>query len=250
VADQNAEIRARDARAANYEAWYRGRGWLFDQIERETIWQALDLQPGQTLWDAGSGTGRLAREAAPTASRVFATDFSPRSVEVLRSACAEGGITNVEAHVADLTGPPPFLDRVDRVLSVQTIQHLPTEEDRRTAVGHLHDRLNPGGRAVIVLYNWLRQQRQGLEKSGQNHEGIHYLRFTPEEAQGLMESAGFGQVTVRGSNHFLRMHHLRNTPLYGALRPLAWLDVQLSRAPGSARWGNFLVVTGVRGGAE
>ncbi len=249
MADQNAEIQARDARAEKYEAWYRERGWLFDQIERETIWRALDLQPGQRLWDAGSGTGRLAREAAPIASRVFATDFSPRSIEVLRAACVDAGITNVEAFVADLTQPPPFTGLVDRVLSVQTIQHLPTEEDRSAAVGHLRDRLHPGGRAVIVLYNWLRQRRQGLEKAGRNHEGIHYLRFTPEEARRLMEGAGFEQVTVRGSNHFLRMHHLRKTPLYRALRPLAWLDVQLSHAPGSARWGNFLVCSGVRSAA-
>lgn len=250
MADQSGELRHRDQAAEQYEDWYKARGALFDWVEKRTVTRLLRLEPGQSLWDAGCGTGRFSRPAAAVASRVYATDFSPRSIELLKETCREQGITNVEATVADLTDPPPFEEKVDRVLSVQTVQHLPTAGSRLDAVRHMYGQLVDGGRAVVVVYNWSAQQRQGLEKQGTIKDGFHYYRFTPAETVRLMHDAGFDAVMLRGSNHFMRMHGLRSTPVYPLLKPLAWLDVMLSGAPGSPRRGNFLVAVGRKGASS
>jgi len=75
------------------------------------VYQALDLQPGMRVLDAGCGTGNFEAfiaEKDPPDVRIEALDFSPRMLRVARGKCDRLGAYTFEQ--ADLNRPLPYAD--------------------------------------------------------------------------------------------------------------------------------------------
>jgi len=122
---QEKEIEYRDKVAPEYEQWNIERAaYCGDWLEKRVIMNRINPQPEETILDAGCGTGRLTRLLAPKCKKVYATDFSPRSIEVLNERIRRERIHNVESFVWDITQPFPFNKPVDKVLSCQVVQHI------------------------------------------------------------------------------------------------------------------------------
>jgi cyclopropane fatty-acyl-phospholipid synthase-like methyltransferase len=126
----------------------------FDDPARDA-WQmpdrviaALDLKPGQSVADIGSGTGyfsvRLAK--SPAHPKVFGADIEPEMVKYLQARAQKEGLTNITAVHA---GPdsPNLPEPVDVALIVDTYHHI---GDRVAYFEKLSKSLKPGGRVAII----------------------------------------------------------------------------------------------------
>jgi SAM-dependent methyltransferase len=251
------EIRIRDVRAADYlEAVSASMGAAYNAVELETVLDWLAPQPHETVLDAGCGVGRLTPVLARTCRRVFAVDHSSRSIEILRERLLECGIGNVESSVGDLTQPSPFSEIMDKVVSVQTLQHIPGAGKRLAALSYLLESLKPGGTLVFTGYNHLpRKLKHGLRGRALKQEtiepdylsdedergiGLYCHRFRPDELRDAMANAGFADVRIGGCNNVPRA--VRR--LLG--RTLGGPDRAFSRSSLSRYTGAYLIVKGVK----
>src|SRR3989338_259534 len=148
MSNQEQEILARDSQAEEFEEWYLKKGFFYDWVEKKTIRNSLNLQSGDIVLDAGCGTGRLARAIAKQCKKVYGLDFSAKSIEVLNRRAIDEGIHNIETYICDFIKYIPIKEKVDKIISVQAIQHIPAAGEKIKALKNLYDQLKPGGICV------------------------------------------------------------------------------------------------------
>ncbi len=221
------------------------KGILFDWVEQKLILDTFNLQQEDIVLDAGCGSGRITQEIAKHCRKVYAYDSSPKCIEVLNR--TSNG-KNIEAFVHDMTIPLLDIERVDKVLSTQAIQHIPSESLRITALQNLYDRLKPGGICVATVYNASNHFVYAGPKEYTLPNGVTYARYYYRELASLFQEVGFGQITVRGSVNFRGYRHLNRWGLYRVFKPLALLDSLLSKLPISCMTGALLIAKGVKRG--
>ena len=119
---------------------------------RKLLWdtyQALDLEPGMRVLDAGCGTGNFehfVHQKNPPSVCIDAIDFSAAMLAVASKKNADLG--NVEFSCGDLSGPLPYPDAsFDRVLSINVLYALP---DPDSTMRELLRVLKPGGVIVVT----------------------------------------------------------------------------------------------------
>jgi ubiquinone/menaquinone biosynthesis C-methylase UbiE len=134
------------------EDWVR----LFEGPERDA-WQRpdvlvalLQIEPGQTVADVGTGTGylvgRLSR-AVGAKGRVLAEDVEPDMIRYVKERAVREGLANVEGIVGGADDPRLPAGSVDRVLVVDTWHHVTA---RAAFAKKLAAALRPGGFLAVV----------------------------------------------------------------------------------------------------
>jgi SAM-dependent methyltransferase len=110
---------------------------------------ALDLRPGETVLDLGSGAGLdvflAARRVGPT-GRAIGVDMTPAMLDRARAAAVKAGLTNVEFRQGRLEKLPVADASVDAVTSNCVINLVP---DKGAVFREVARVLRPGGRLVI-----------------------------------------------------------------------------------------------------
>ena len=157
AAAQNAPPRAgaeahrpqRDTRA--YIAMLEGPARDAYQKPDEVI-RALELKPGETVADIGSGSGyftlRLAR-AVGEAGHVYGVDIDPELTRHLNRRIRDSGLRNVQTVLAE-PDDPLLPDRsIDRFLIVNTWHHI---EGHERYLALLKKLLKPGGQIIMIDY--------------------------------------------------------------------------------------------------
>jgi len=129
---------------------------MFDAPDR-VLWQhpvevtqLLEIAPGQTVADLGTGTGYFLpylSVAVGSSGHVLALDSEPAMIEHVRARVAREGITNVEARAVAADDPGLAPESVDHVLVVDTWHHF---ADRALYARRLREALRPGGTVVVV----------------------------------------------------------------------------------------------------
>ncbi|HVT61855.1 MAG TPA: arsenite methyltransferase [Thermoanaerobaculia bacterium] len=111
--------------------------------------QFLDLQPGETVLDLGSGAGvdalLAARQVGPQ-GRVLGVDMTAAMLERARENTAAAGVANVEFRAGRLEALPVADAAVDAVTSNCVINLVP---DKGAVFAEIARVLRPGGRLVI-----------------------------------------------------------------------------------------------------
>ena len=121
-------------------------------VEWTTLWGRVHegFDPRLPILDAGCGTGRFSERLARLGVRVVGSDFSRESLRIARRR-TDGAAAFVEADLRQL----PFRCRVfHQVLCSQVISHLIDREDAIAALRELSRVLRPGGRLIIIAYNY------------------------------------------------------------------------------------------------
>ena len=127
---------------------------------RKLMWDsydALELEPGMRVLDAGCGTGNFEAFIAmknPPDIELTAVDFSHSMLDRARMKCADAGFAQFEW--ADLDGRLPFEDATfDRIVSINVLYTLPNQDHTMRELMRV---LKPGGRLVLTSpapgYGW------------------------------------------------------------------------------------------------
>ena len=165
--------REKEAREREY-----GRGDRYiSEVARlpqlDAVRSALGDCRGLRVLDAGCGNGEMT-QVVQTAARIVAFDFAWSGLmeHHLR------GSASVDLIQADACRMP-FRDSIfDACISTEVLQHLPSEAQRATFLGHLRRTLKPGGKLVVTTFNWSSyHQKGGVPKEGFFDNGIFRRRL-------------------------------------------------------------------------
>jgi SAM-dependent methyltransferase len=198
-ADQKSERALRDSLADNYISdieLSRGPYWMQGQIGM--VLSMLHLGSRHHLYDAGTGVGIYALEIARRypSVRITASDFSPRSIEMLQEEVERRGYRNIHGIVADIVNHAPEPESFDRAICNDVLQHLPGHEARLQAVRNILQGLRKDGIFVTTNYRWGGWIKPPAPKEDRNYRGIglHRFAFTEEELGDLLHEAGLRDV--------------------------------------------------------
>ena len=148
------------------------------EIQVDRVVAALQLAPGMTVADLGSGSGLftrpLARSVAP-GGIAYAVDIDAALLKIVERSATVAGIENirtVHAAPADPSLPAP----VDLIFICDTFHHLP---DKPAYARTLFHYVKPGGKVAIIDF---------VSHWPAGHEA---MRYTVDSLTGWMTAAGF-----------------------------------------------------------
>ena len=145
-------LRFDDAAARHLEAMYSTPDVI---AQRRWTRQALNLRPGESVVDVGSGPGLLAAEMAldvgPT-GRISGIDISETMLQMARSRCAKlTSAALVDFQVGDATKLPFPDETFNAAVSTQVYEYV---VDVDAAIREVRRVLRPGGRVLVVDTDW------------------------------------------------------------------------------------------------
>jgi ubiquinone/menaquinone biosynthesis C-methylase UbiE len=172
---------------------------------KERMLELASLAPGQTVLEAASGPGMLAREAARrigATGSVVAADIAEAALEEGRKRASAEGLGNISFKVEDAEAMS-FADAgFDRILCSMGLMHFPSAD---VAAREMLRVLKPGGRLVASV--WGSEERvpflacalHCLQRNlpPPRTERPSIFRFgTAGALHGLIAGAGFAEVQV------------------------------------------------------
>ena len=150
-------------------------------IERAVAEFAAGLPAGSRVLDAGCGEGRYARHFER--HNYVGVDLGVGD--------ASWDYTGLQT-LADLGALPFAAGSFDACLNIVTLEHVPQPH---VALGEMARILKPGGRLLVAVpHEW------------EIHQAPHdYFRFTTHGVRRLLESAGFGDLSIEPAGGYFRL---------------------------------------------
>jgi SAM-dependent methyltransferase len=219
------------------------------QLEYEMTWRYLEQYlPAQgSILEVGAASGRYTLELARRGYMVTAVDLSAALLEINRKRLADAGLTNqvrfVVADARDLSAVSE--DTFDAALLMGPLYHLLLEDDRKTALKQVYDRLRPDGIIFSALLSrfgimgdlikktpaWIENPAavQWLLSHGHRPDdappgGFRGYFARIDEIAPLHESVGFETLTLAGVEPGISADDESYNILQGEQRRL-WLDL-------------------------
>ena len=153
---------------------------------REKMIDLARLKPGETVLDAGCGTGTLAiaakRRVGPNGT-VYGIDLSPEMIARARNKAGKAGL-EVDFRNASIEALPFPDAQFDVALSTLMLHHLP-RKIRETGLREIRRVLKPDGRVLVVDFG---QSERPKGLIGRLHHGHGHVK--PTEVAALLNSAG------------------------------------------------------------
>ncbi len=164
------------------DAYSHENGLITKAEVRAAALSCLDLEPGQTMWDLGAGSGSVGLEACLLLGhgRVVAVERRPERIKQIRTNRARFGVGNLEVVEADLPQGLADLPQPDRVFvggGGENLGAIVSESARL---------MKPGGRVVaaVVRLESLAVAREAMSKAGLNVRTIHMQVSRGEDLAG------------------------------------------------------------------
>ena len=170
----------------------------FAQAPNFNRWMADTIRPyvGRRVLEIGAGMGNLTRQLVPGRKRYVATDIDREHLDRLRNRLARR--PNLE--IAELNAALPenhdlFQGQMDTVICLNVLEHI---EDDLGALRNIHNLLEQGGRAIILV-----PCGQSIYNSLDEELG-HFRRYSEDQLRERMTQAGFDVETVLRFNRASR----------------------------------------------
>ncbi len=163
------------AYAARWESPERDAWQMPDELVA-----ALEIEPGMTVADIGTGTGYLLGRlsaAAGDAGRVYAIDVEQAMIDWVTTRASDEGWANVQPLLAPFDGPGVEASSLDRAVTVNVWHHI---EDRSAYAAAMFDAVKSGGTFVVVE----------TKLDADAGPPVHY-RLAPEAVMEELSAAGF-----------------------------------------------------------
>ena len=155
----------------------------------------IDVKPGQTLLDLGSGAGLdliLASRKVGPRGKVIGLDMTPQMIDACKKNLTKAGVTNFDVRLGEMEQMPVADAEVDWIISNCVINLSP---DKETVFSEAFRVLKPGGRMLvsdIVTNNLPEKYRNDLSA----WVGCIAGAVEEDEYIGLVRKAGFIDVNV------------------------------------------------------
>jgi ubiquinone/menaquinone biosynthesis C-methylase UbiE len=189
--------------------WQRSREYVWDASRKvgESLVEALDPKPGQTILELACGvgdTGFMAASRVGDEGRLIATDFSPGMIEAARSRAQELGLRNVEFRVMDAENMDLGDDSADGVLCRWGYMLM---ADPAAALAETRRVLRDGGRLAFSVWGppernvWAAITGAALVQGGHmdppqpGSPGI-FAMASPDRIRELVTGAGFAEPRI------------------------------------------------------
>jgi len=183
--DANAGYRTPEGRAA-VAGTLADPGRDARQHPKELV-AALDIAPGGTVVDLGTGPGYmlpfLAAAVGPS-GKVIAEDIQTDFIDKARAKAQQSGLSNVTFVLGSETDPRLPAGVADLILVLDAYHHFDYPEKM---LASLKMALKPGGRIAIVEYH----KRRGAMGGGDPDRPLKHIRATDQEVVKELEAGGF-----------------------------------------------------------
>ena len=128
--------------------------WSVSVIEDIAFYVDEAVESGGPVVELGVGTGRIAIPTAAAGIHVIGIDSSQGMLDVCAEQARRAGVAPLlDLRLGDLRRPPVD-ERVPLVTCpFRAFLHLPTDEDRSTALAAVHALLRPAGRFVFDVFS-------------------------------------------------------------------------------------------------
>lgn len=156
----------------------------------------LQLQPGETVLDLGSGPGLdafLAAQEVGDSGRVIGVDMTPEMLARARENAKKIGVDNVEFREGRLESLPVEDSSVDAVTSNCVINLVP---DKAVVFREIARVLKPGGRLVISDIILDGRLPEAIEQDIYAYVGCVSGAMQRKDYFDVIEAAGLGSVNV------------------------------------------------------
>lgn len=163
----------------------------------------LDLQPGETVLDLGSGAGIdafLAARQVGAQGRVVGVDMTPAMLEKARAGAARLGLTQVEFREGRLEALPLDDASVDAVTSNCVINLVP---DKSAVFREIARVLRPGGRLVVSDIVLDGRLPAGVERDIMAYVGCIAGAAQRADYLAALTAAGLGRIDVLSDVDYL-----------------------------------------------
>jgi len=159
-------------------------------LNKELILKELNIQPGQTILDAGCGNGYMAKifsKMVTQSGKVYALDPDSEAIDVLRK---ETQGTNIEAFEGDITKPSQLEPASVDLMYISAVIHGFSKEEMTDLLVEAKRILKPKARLAIIE----------IEKKETPFGPPLEIRFSPEELKSLVSLAPLNTIQV--GEHF------------------------------------------------
>jgi len=136
----------------------------FDATRKKALWPEIVklaglVQDGDKVLDVGCGNGRLAEAFKDRKIEYLGVDQSEKLIELARKNY-ESRIKNHEFRKADILELDKLPEKdFDYVFCLAVLHHLPGEDLKKKALEQLKDKLAPGGKMIITVWNLWRRKK-------------------------------------------------------------------------------------------
>jgi predicted methyltransferase len=155
------------------------------QIQPEGILKVLQLKPGMSVADIGSGAGVMLpylSKAVGDAGTVVAEDIFDDFLAKARDTAKTAGLTNVSFVKGTEKDPALRPGLLDVALTIDSYHHFDYPAD---VLSGIHKSLKPGGRFAVVEY----YRRPGA--MGPDRDPLQHIRLDKDDMIREVESNGF-----------------------------------------------------------
>ncbi len=158
---------------------------------RDTVLHMLDVQPEETVLDAGCGLGYFLLKLKGSGAVLHGIDTSPESVSYVKKHITPHAKTGSVEQI-------PYPDNTfDKVLFCEVIEHV---ADDAKVLREIRRVLKPGGRVVISTPSLKGFRATAkLKQLGHHHGGEFHYRdgYMPEDLERILEGNGYRVVETR-----------------------------------------------------
>lgn len=176
-----------------YEQWFETPiGSLIKGYEQELILQLLKPEHGETILDAGCGTGIFAADIINAGAHVVGLELSPVMLRRSVAKFSDQAFYPVQGDMNRL----PFADNsFDRTVSNTAIEFI---EDAGSAIDELFRVTRPGGVIVVTTLNSLSPWAHRRQKAAQKGHPLfgHVVFRSPEELLKLSPVKGHFKTAI------------------------------------------------------
>jgi ubiquinone/menaquinone biosynthesis C-methylase UbiE len=189
-----------EAKCKTSEENHHQHGGRFSEglLDKELILNSLNIQPGQTILDAGCGNGYMSKafsNKVTHSGRVYALDHDKHYIGVIKK---ETKGTNIEAIKCDITRPIQMEQSSVDLIYISTVIHGFSKQRVQAFLGEVKRLLKPNGVLAIVE----------IEKKETSFGPPLNRRFSLEELKEIVPLAPLNTIQV--GEHFY-MQLFKNT---------------------------------------